>query len=169
MGGKFLTALRTAERHAISVLMIAMPLLYCFNVGVRMLTPSIAPMLAWIEELVLFGLAWLVFIGLGLALERGRHIAMTVLFARMPAPARAVVGALINLVGLAFCLFLVKAGFDITAFVLRSGQISPTLNITMAWLYAPLPVGFSLLALRYLLELVRRPNRFSQANRGQEH
>lgn len=169
VGAKFMAMIRRFERTAISVLMIAMPLVYCFNVGVRVLLPSLAPALAWIEELVLFGLAWLVFLGLGLALERGRHIAMTALFDRLPASLRGRIGLLINLTGLGFSLFIAKAGCDLTMFVLKSGQISPTLNVTMAWLYLPLPIGFALLSVRYLMELVRRPNRFSVAERGMEH
>ncbi len=163
-----LNLIRGIERKLISVLMIAMPLTYCLNVGVRFFAPSIAPRLAWIEELVLFGLAWLVFTGLGLALERGRHIAMTALFNRLSARSRRAVGALVNLVGLLFCLFITNAGAELTLFVWKSGQVSPTLDVSMAWLYAPVPVGFALLSLRYLLELLRRDNRFTLAEHGRE-
>ena len=163
-----LNFIRGVERKLISALMILMPLAYCFNVGVRFLAPSLASNFAWIEELVLFGLAWLVFAGLGLALERGRHIAMTALFNRLSGTKKRWIGVLINLVGLTFCVFIAKAGIDLTLFVMRSGQISPTLDVSMAWLYAPVPVGFSLLALRYLLELLRRDNRFNAADRGRE-
>ncbi len=55
---------------------------------------------------------------------------------------------------LAFVAYLAKLGWDITVFVRESGQISPVLDVSMAWLYGVLPVGFGLLALRYLLELV---------------
>jgi len=44
-----------------------------------------------------------------------------------------------------------------------SGQISPTLNISMAVLYASVPVGFALLAVRYLLELLGQTDRFTAA------
>ncbi len=40
-----------------------------------------------------------------------------------------------------------------TLLVLRSGQVSPTLDITMSWLYGPMPAGFLLLGMRYALEL----------------
>ena len=61
---------------------------------------------------------------------------------------------IINLTGLVFCIFLAKIGFDLAVFIFDSGQISPTLGISMAGLYAPLPIGFALLGLRYLLELL---------------
>jgi C4-dicarboxylate transporter DctQ subunit len=46
-----------------------------------------------------------------------------------------------------------KLSLDLTLFVVRSGQASPTLDVSMGWLYAAMPVGFALLALRYALEL----------------
>ncbi len=85
-----------------------------------------------------------------------------------PRPARLVQG-LINLSGLVFCLLLAKWSFDLAAFILRSGQISPTLGVSMLGLYAPLPVGFALLSLRYLLELVGAENRFALRDVVSEH
>jgi C4-dicarboxylate transporter DctQ subunit len=133
--------------------MIAMTVLFFVNVMVRWLAPRYASELAWIEEATLFALAWLVFVGLGLALERHRHIAMTALIDSAPRAA-ILIRKLISLTGLIFCVFFVKFSIDLAVFIYRSGQISPTLGVSMVTLYAPLPVGFALLALRYLLQLV---------------
>lgn len=169
MAMQILGLLRRVERLAIALLMIAMSLAYVLNVMVREFATAYAPDFAWIEEATLFGLAWLVFLGLGLVLERGRHIAMSALFDRMSARPRRVVALAINIVGLVFSLYVLKIGIDLTLFVMNSGQISPTLGISMAWLYGVLPVGFALLALRYALELFGVTNRIAIADRGQEH
>ena len=154
-------ALRGIEGIVLGAIMLAMSFAYTFNVGVRELAPSFAPQLAWIEELCLFGLVWMIFLGLGLGLEGGRHIAMRMVLTRMlPARQRAA-KLVINLAGLAFSAYLAKIGVDITIFVANSGQTSPTLNISMGWLYIVMPVGFGLLALRYLLEIVTPADRFS--------
>src|SRR4051794_23179851 len=79
----FLDALRRLERGLLAALMILMALAYAFNVAMRELAASYASRFAWIEEACLFALAWVVFLGLGLALERGRQIAMTSLIERM--------------------------------------------------------------------------------------
>jgi len=158
-----LQVLRIVERSLLAGLMLLMSFAYVINVVARNVYPAIAPQLAWIEEATLISLAWVVFLGLGLALERGRHIAMSAFLERMKgAPKLWVVGA-INLVGLLFSLYIAKIGIDISLFVYRSGQVSPTLNVSMAWLYGVVPVGFGLLALRYGLELLRRSNRFEPA------
>lgn len=160
--------LRGFERLAIAVILVAMSIAYAGNVVVRELFPMAASSFAWVDEATLFGLAWLVFLGQGLALERGRQVTMTALFDRLPAAARLAVGALVNLVGVVFCAWLTWLGLVLTAFVLKSGQQSPTLDVSMAWLYGAVPVGFALLTLRYALELAGAGDRYARAGHGHE-
>lgn len=166
---RVLNVIRNIEKLFIAIVMVVMSLLYFVNVAVRYFSPRLATELAWIDEATLFGLAWLVFIGLGLALERRRHIAMTALMDRMTPPVAKLVQAAINLSGLVFCALLTKFSFDLAVFIYNSGQISPTLGMTMLFLYAPLPIGFALLTLRYGLELVGAQNRFAIQDVIQEH
>jgi C4-dicarboxylate transporter DctQ subunit len=150
----FMTALRAAERAFIAVILIAMSALFFVNVLVRQFAPSLLAQVAWIEEATLFALAWLVFVGLGIALDRRRHIAMTVFLDGRPCLDAAVIQKIINLAGLAFSIFLTKVSFELAVFIWDSGQVSPTLGVSVIGLYAPLPIGFALLSLRYLLELI---------------
>jgi C4-dicarboxylate transporter DctQ subunit len=169
MLARALAIIRIAERTFIAVVLIAMSLMYFVNIVVRYFSSKLATELAWIDEATLFGLAWLVFVGFGLALERRRHIAMTALLDKMQAPVAHRLHIAINLVGLVFCLIFTKFSFDLAVFIFNSGQISPTLGTTMLWLYAPLPVGFALLSLRYMLELVGFHNRFLLRDVIQDH
>jgi C4-dicarboxylate transporter DctQ subunit len=165
----FLEVLRWIERGTVAALMILMALAYAFNVGVRELASTQAAKFAWIEEACLFSLAWVVFLGLGLALERGRHIAMTSLLERLTPRLRRGLKLVIDVSGLVFSLYIAKLALDITLFVLRSGQTSPTLDVSMAWLYAAMPVGFALLALRYALELRASEGRYAVRAASLEH
>jgi C4-dicarboxylate transporter DctQ subunit len=153
--------LRGVEGIVLGAIMLAMSFAYSLNVAVRNLAPSFSPKLVWIEELCLFGLVWLIFLSLGLGLEGGRHLAMRMVLTRIPPASQRFAKLVINLAGLAFCAYLAKIGVDITIFVANSGQSSPTLNISMLWLYIVMPVGFGLLALRYLLEIVTSADRFT--------
>ena len=154
-------ALRGLEGVVLGAIMLAMSFAYTFNVAVRELASTFAPQFAWIEELCLFGLVWMIFLGLGLGLEGGRHIGMRMVLGRMPPARQRAAKRVINLCGLVFSAYLAKIGVDITVFVKNSGQVSPTLDISMSWLYAVMPVGFGLLALRYLRELVTSADRFA--------
>jgi C4-dicarboxylate transporter, DctQ subunit len=154
-------ALRGIEGIILGAIMLAMAFAYTVNVAVRDLAPSLAPQLAWIEELCLFGLVWMSFLSLGLALEGGRHIGMRMMLDRLPPRSQRAAKIAVNLIGLVFSAYLAKIGYDITVFVANSGQRSPTLDISMLWLYIVMPVGFGLLALRYLIELVTPADRFA--------
>lgn len=156
-----MAGIRATERVLLAVIMIAMSIMYFINVVVRETSPGLATELAWIEEATLFALAWLVFIGLGLTLEKRRHIAMTVFADSLPPRIAFALQKLINISGVVVCACLTKFSFDFAVFVYRSGQISPTLGFSMIALYAPLPLGFAFLTLRYGLELLGYQNRFA--------
>lgn len=155
-----LTPLRKVEGACLAALMLSMAFLYVLNVAVR----EIAPSFAWIEEATLFALAWSVMLGFGLMLDRGRHVAMTAFRNRLSPALRRPIGLLIDATGLAFTVYVVKLGIDLTLFVRSSGQVSPTLGTSMAWLYGALPVGFALLALPYAVDLLSGGRRFDQVN-----
>jgi C4-dicarboxylate transporter DctQ subunit len=148
-----LAVLRRLEAVLLGALMLAMSLLYTLNVLVRELAPAFASRVAWIDELCLFGLAWVVFLGLGITLERGRHISMTALLHSFAPRLRRSLKLVIDLTGLAFSLYIAHICVTVTLLVLKSGQVSPTLGVSMSWLYGPMPVGFALLGMRYALEL----------------
>jgi len=154
-----MNVLRRLETGLLGALMVAMSALYTLNVLVRELAPAYASRIAWIDELCLFGLAWVVFLGLGITLERGRHIGMTALLGRLAPGARRGIKLAIDLAGLAFSLYIAHLCLTVTLLVLQTGQVSPTLGISMSWLYGPMPVGFSLLGLRYALELAGASDR----------
>ena len=154
-----LSLLKKVESAVLGAIMIMASFGYAFVVFVRILLPKLAPALAWVEEASLFLVIVMVFLGLALGLEQGRHIAMSSLLQRLGEASRRKIKIILDILGLAFSAYLVKIGFDITKFVFQSGQISPTLGMSMAWLYLAMPVGFGLLALRYLLELLSMTNR----------
>lgn len=164
-----LNLLRRLERAVVAALMILMSAAYALNVGVRELASTYAVKFAWIEEACLYALAWVVFLGLGLALEQGRQIAMSSLLERFAPGLRRSLKLVIDLTGIVFSLYVAKLSLDITLLVARSGQLSPTLNISTAWLYAAMPVGFVLLALRYALELAAPEGRLAVRTASQEH
>ncbi len=146
----------------LGALMFCLTFAYTFNVGVREFFPALAPHFAWIDEISLFGLVWMVFLSLSLALDAGRHIGMPMLLNRLPPGIQKLVKFVVNLFGLLFSLYLVKVGVEITNFVANSGQRSPVLEVSVAWLYFVMPVGFALLAIQYLLELVTSADRYSK-------
>lgn len=149
-----LNGIRMIERVLIISINLIMVGLYTFNVLVRETMPQYSSTFAWIDEATRLLMVWAVFIALGLALERGRQVAVTTLFEKLPDAPRKLVNIVINLTGAVFSCYLVWLGIALVKFVMRTGQLSPTLGLPMYWLYVAPTIGFSLLALRYVLELV---------------
>jgi len=158
---KALNVLRTVERFAVVAIFLAMVALYFVNVAVRELASAYASNFAWVEEAVRLLNLFMVFLALGLALEYGRHVGVHTWRDRIAARTGLPLKRLIDFVGFVFSLYLVWLGVRMALFVLSTGQRSPTLNIPIGWIYLAPAIGFGLLALRYLLSLFGRIDRFS--------
>lgn len=155
-----LGALRAVERTALVTLFLSMVALFFLNVVSRWIGGSFASSMAWIEEAVRILNLYMVFLGLGLALEYGRHVAVDTWREKIAAATRLPVKSIIDVVGLLFSLYVVWLGWRMADFVFGTGQRSPTLDIRMGWIYVAPTIGFALMALRYFLSLTGAIDRF---------
>jgi TRAP-type C4-dicarboxylate transport system permease small subunit len=142
-----------AQRISAAILMIAMTALYGFNVFVRTVLPQFSATFAWIEEGSRYMLIWIVFLAAGVALETGRHVLIDLLWTRIGARLRRWVFALIDVVGVVFCVLMAVLSVKLTLFVAGTGQISPTLGVPAYVIYVAPIVGFASLAFGFLLRL----------------
>lgn len=156
--------LKYVERGMVVAITMLMIGLYGFNVLVREVTPQYASIFAWIDEAARILMVWGVFVTLGLALERGRHIAMSTLLDAMSEKFNFYTRKLIDLIGLTFSIYSSWLGYQISVFVANTGQVSPTLNMPMYILYVGPMVGFMLLALRYGMDLFGLTDRYGPDN-----
>lgn len=164
---KALAILRLVERISIVSIFLLMVTLYFINVLSRQVGGTFATNFAWVEEAVRLMSIFLVFLAIGLALERGRHVGVTTWRDRIAASTKLPVRKLIDIVGLIFSLYLAWLGYKMSAFVYSTGQISPTLNMPIFWIYLAPMIGFLLLALRYGLSLFGLIDRFSTQDGGE--
>jgi TRAP-type C4-dicarboxylate transport system permease small subunit len=92
---------------------------------------------------------WITYLGAGLALREGRHVAVNVVEAMLPAAARRAVRAAIGIAMLAFLVTLVVLGFRIAAFTWT--QETPVLNVPTGVPYLGVPIGALVCALHLVL------------------
>jgi TRAP-type C4-dicarboxylate transport system permease small subunit len=156
-----LNYLRILERTFLVTLFLTMVVLFFGNVVAREIGGTFASQFAWIEEAVRFMNVFLVFIALGLALERGRHVGISTLRERLPLALRSALLKLTDFVGFCFSIYLSWLGIQLVQFVLMTGQRSPTLDLPVGWVYTAPVVGFGLLALRFALSFFGIIDRFS--------
>jgi len=163
---KALNALRMVERTVLVILFLTMVTLYFISVVTREIGGTFASQFAWVEEAVRLINLFLVFLALGLALERGKHVNIAILQGRLPERAQRWLLRVIDVVGLTFSLYLAWLGLTLVRFVLMTGQVSPTLQVPMGWIYLAPVAGFVLLALRYALSLFGVIDRIAQHSKA---
>lgn len=146
--GPLETALVAWNRRAIVLMMATMVALVFANVVMR---HGFRHSLVWAEELSQLLMVWIVFLGAGLALREGRHVAVEFFLDRMTPARRHGVRSAIFYALAAFLVALLVLGVRYVLFAI--GQETPVLNLPYALAYACLPLG-ALLCLAHLL-LVR--------------
>ena len=164
---KALAALRIVERVTVVTIFLVMIALYFINVVSRQVGGTLATNFAWVEETVRLLSLFLVFLALGLALERGRHVGVYSWRDRIATRLNLPLRKIIDVIALVFSLYLAWLGYKMTAFVYSTGQISPTLNVQIFWIYLAPTIGFLLLGLRYALSLFGVIDRFAGQDGGE--
>lgn len=110
---------------------------------------------AFTEELSVFLLVFLTFVGSASAVAKNKHIAMTALIDRAPARLRRVAEATTLLLGVAMFALILRYGGALAYDDFRFGMTSPGLGVPQ-WLYSVwLPVLSAFILLRLLERLFR--------------
>jgi TRAP-type C4-dicarboxylate transport system permease small subunit len=139
-----------ANRALLIMLLAAMVVVTFVNVVMRYVGES---SFLWGEEVGRHLMIWLAFVGGGLALRTGAHIGVDSLERALPARAARIVRAAIALILLVLFVALTVEGVD---YACRTRfQSSAALQISMAWVYAGMPIG-GLLMLAHLRFIARR-------------
>jgi len=142
-----------ANRALLIVLLAAMVVVTFVNVVMRYAGES---SFLWGEEVGRHLMIWLAFVGSGLALRNGAHIGVDSLERSLPPRSARMVRAAIALILLVLFVALMIEGID---YAWRTRfQASAALQISMAWVYAGMPIGcmlmlvhLGLIAQRYVL------------------
>lgn len=148
------------NKWALILLLSAMSVLIFTNVSLRYLTNHSIP---WAEEVARHLMIWMVFLGAGLTLRYGGHVAIGNLMERLPTRGQQILRGFIALSLLAFFILMAKIGYD---YAMRMRfQRTPATRIPFSYVYAAIPIGFALLA-AHLLLVVREyvlENRFKRS------
>ena len=108
---------------------------------------------AWSIKVSRFMFLWMVMCGAALVTRENSHIEIDFIVNCLPLKVRFFWLNLLRLVMLAFCGVLIYYGVKIIPIVGQAN--SPTLEMSMGWLYASVPAGGFLMGV-YILELIIR-------------
>ena len=105
----------------------------------------------WVEELTQYQMIWITYLGAGLALREGRHVAVEVFQDMLPPRLRRHVRHFVGIAMLAFLVTLAVLGVRIAQFTWN--QETPVLNIPTGIPYLGVPIGAVVMALHLVLVL----------------
>jgi TRAP-type C4-dicarboxylate transport system permease small subunit len=149
--------LAVGVRLLVIVLMAVMTVVVLLGVFYRYV---LLDALSWTEEASRYLMIWMGFLGTGLVMREGGHIAVDLLPQHLTGVGRRAVLVLVRLLGLAFLLVVVGAGLVLAYRV--SGQRTPVLAISMMWPYLAIAVGCLLTALETIALMLREPVRLAE-------
>ncbi|MGX9901562.1 TRAP transporter small permease [Arthrobacter sp. SA17] len=109
--------------------------------------------LSWGEELARYLSIWLVFLGLTCAHRRSEHPALQSLLGRIPGFSPEVARRIGELFTVIVSFAVVWYGAEGTAANFDRNQVSPALQIQIAWAYLAIPVGFALMGLQGIVRM----------------
>lgn len=105
--------------------------------------------LPWADEAARYTMIWLTFLGSGLALREGAHVAISNAQEAMPDQMQRWMRFIILMLLFAFFAFMVWVGID---YMNRMAvQKSAALRLPMKWVYAAMPAGFALMIIHLAL------------------
>lgn len=134
------------NRVLVGFLMIAMFLLVFANVVTRY---GFGFSLSWGEEVARFLMIWVTFLGAGLALREGRHVAIELLQDRLGASARRALRVALGCLILLFLALLILYGSRFVAF--GWNKVTIATQIPRGIPYLAIPIGAAMLALHLVL------------------
>jgi TRAP-type C4-dicarboxylate transport system permease small subunit len=114
--------------------------------------------LSWVDEAGRFTMIWAAMLGSVVALDRGTHLAVSLIPDALGERARRAITVTASLLSLLFTLVLVWKGWEISQRTMR--QVSPSLGLPMGYVYLSIPVGGAIMTLQLLAHaLLRREPR----------
>ena len=118
-----------------------------FQVGLRYVFGLGVP---WGAGAVINLVVWAVFVGSSEAIRQDTHIRLEVLVEQLPPRARQAVEIASDLCCLVFSITVAVLAFQFEGFLYHSGEVSPSTYLPEYVLFFALPLGASLMSLRFL-------------------
>ncbi|MFZ4451528.1 TRAP transporter small permease [Salibacterium aidingense] len=99
---------------------------------------------SWAAELIRYLMIWITFIGMALCFRRGIHVGIDFLLNYLSKRMTKLLQLVVNVLSIVFLIFLGSYGLELVLFSVGTGQITPSLEIGMYWVYLIIPIGCAL-------------------------
>ena len=165
--GKLLRAWSLTEKFLVGVLTLTATG-FAFTGVVLRYGFSYSP--EWLEEMIVYLIIWSVFIIASTLVEERRHVGATFLVELLPPKVRRGVEVITSLLALGFCILVMNWGYKIVHVAYITDERTMTSLRYPLWIfYLSLPVGLTLMTVRYGRRIYRLLFRFSASELREAH
>ncbi|WP_438318193.1 TRAP transporter small permease [Sporosarcina sp. FA9] len=133
---KFIGYMNLTLKHLLNVIMAVLTLSVFAQVIFRFV---IRQPLSWTEELAIYCLVWLTFLGAAYAMSLKAHIGVEFFTDLFPLKIRQLLFILATVASIAFYLIMVIQGYDLVRQSLT--QLTPVLRLPMGYVYSVIPIS----------------------------
>jgi len=106
--------------------------------------------LSWSEELARYIFLWLIWLGASYGVKRSRHIRIEIIKGKLSKKGNCIIEIIVILICIGFCVFMVLKGSELVSMIFELRQTSAALRLPMGYPYMSVPVGCSLMIIRYI-------------------
>jgi len=135
------------ERIILLVLLAIMSVVIVLQVFMRYVMEN---SLTWSEELARFCFVWLVYIGISYGVKKAKHIRVEAILTVLKRKGKYIINMVAYLLFLFFALYATYYGFSIYSAIKATGQMAPSLGISMSIMYLGMPIGMLLTCIRLI-------------------
>ncbi|WP_200410918.1 TRAP transporter small permease [Virgibacillus salexigens] len=117
---------------------------YAFNIS-----------LVWSEEVSRYIIIWFILVGSSIAVREKAHATVDAVVTYLPYILKRLCSILASVIGMIFSVILIWSGSITVSNVIEFGNVTPAVGIPMFIPYLALPVGGSLMFIRFLQLLIK--------------
>lgn len=165
MKNKLFTFLEGIEEFVASFFFIGGSIISLYGVFMRYVVNS---PVTWTTEIFETFMVFAIFIGFGMALKDNQHIAVDLLYEKLPSIAKKIVDVIANSLGLGFSVFLTVMGVEMVSVAHQQGGITIDVGVPLWLTYLAMPIGMGLLLFYFLLKLINIFRHWNKEEKTQE-
>ncbi|QNB47847.1 TRAP transporter small permease subunit [Thermanaerosceptrum fracticalcis] len=168
-GGRYLIIKKiyaNFEEYICIALLAIMSVVVFWQVVCRFILKAALP---WSEELSIYIMAWVTFLGASVGVKRGAHIGVEAMITFLPRKIQKYFTLLSYVASAIFFLMLIYFGSLIVQKQIATGQVSPAMRIPIYYAYLSIPVGSALMSLRFFEKIINELKVRNRENANELH
>lgn len=150
------------EEAVIAIGLLVVTALLFVNIVLRY---GFAANTTWAQEFIRYVMVWITFIGASVCFQKGMHLGVDFVMDLLKGKAKKGLQLFINIASIVFMGILIKYSLDLVLFTKDTGQITPSLQIPLYYIYLAIPIGAALSVLHLifnLMEIIQNKQSFTE-------